>query len=62
MLGGRWCANPNLKIDGYPTFNLYKDGIFIEQWGGGDHDLLIEGFAFALFVSLVRSSQGLESP
>ncbi|CUS08780.1 unnamed protein product [Tuber aestivum] len=46
--GGELCAALELKINGYPKFNLNKDGIFIEQWDGGDHNTFIEGFT--LFV------------
>lgn len=59
---GELCADPNLKIDGYPTFNLYKDGVFIEQWGGGDHDAFIEGFALFVEEFLSENFPGTRKP
>jgi len=59
---GELCADPNLKIDGYPTFNLYKDGVFIEQWGGGDHDMFIEGFALFVEEFLSENFPGTRNP
>ncbi|PWW80863.1 hypothetical protein C7212DRAFT_361352 [Tuber magnatum] len=60
--GGELCADPSLKIDSYPTFNLYKDGVFIEQWDGGDHDTFIEGFALFLEEFLSEEFPGTRAP
>jgi len=59
---GELCADPNLKINGFPTFNLYKDGVFIEQWGGGDHDTFIEGFALFVEEFLSDKFPGTRKP
>ncbi|KAG0633649.1 hypothetical protein HOY80DRAFT_596707 [Tuber brumale] len=59
---GDICAGPNLKIDGCPTFNLYKDGVFIEQWGGRDHDMFIEGFALFVEGFLSEKFPGTREP
>ena len=42
------CDRPELMIDGYPTFNLYKDGVFIEQMVDSSEDRVLSGFG--LFV------------
>jgi len=59
---GELCGDPKLKIDGYPTFNLYKDGVFIEQWGGGDQDTFIEGFALFVEEFLSEKFPGTRKP
>ncbi|RPA97435.1 hypothetical protein L873DRAFT_1844794 [Choiromyces venosus 120613-1] len=59
---GELCGDPDLKIESYPAFNLYKDGIFIEQWGGGDHDTYIEGFALFVEEFLNEKFPGTRKP